>query len=340
MNITDRRNKGIPVYTAGLGISYDLDLFGANRASETAAQERFVGSAYRHDALALVIMGDVAQNYFNVLNLKERVRLAQDSLRATQDLRKVVEARFQTGVRTQLDLTRQETLVAKAKASLAALEQELAIAQNALAVLVGVPPQSFTVTGKTIDKLTLPEESIIQPAFLLERRPDIKAMEAMLKAANASIGEARAAFYPSLTLAASILAPIFQGGKLEGNLERITAHERELIAQYQQTVLVAFQEAENALTKTQKTFERENALKQAVAKANQTYKLTQNQYGLSVIEFQDVLNAQRNLLDTKDQYARARYETLAARVDLFKAMGGGWLTRGEPHFKAQIEKKE
>lgn len=341
MNITDMRNNSIPEYTADIGISYELDLFGANRAKTNSAEDRLLSAAYRHDALALVIMGDVAQNYFNVLNLKERVRIANDNLKATQDLLKVAKARFQTGARTQLDITRQETQVARATAAVTALEQELALAQNALAVLVGEPPQSFNVSEKNINNLRLPSPSALQPAALLERRPDVKSMEALLIAANADIGAARAAFYPSvnigpslllaanpsasaLTLAASIIAPIFQGGRLDGNLDRVTARQKELVENYQQTVLVAFQEAENALTKVQKTLERENALRQAVTKAREAYDIAKNQYSLSVIEFQDVLDSQRMMLESEDQYERARYETLIARIDLFKAMGGGW----------------
>lgn len=341
MNITDMRNKGIPEFTADAGISYELDLFGANRARVDAAEAGLNGTRYAHDALALIIMGDVAQNYFNVLNLKERVRIANDNLRATEDLLEVAEARFQTGARTQLDITRQETQVARAKAAVTALEQELALAQNTLAVLIGELPQSFNVSGKNIDALLLPDPAALQPAALLERRPDIKSMEAMLIAANADIGAARAAFYPSvnigpslllaanpsakaLTLAGSVIAPIFQGGRLEGNLDRVTARQRELAENYQQTVLVAFQEAENAITKVQKTKEREQSLRQAVSKARKAYDIAEQQYSLSVIDFQDVLDAQRTLLESEDQYEQARYKTLAARVELFKAMGGGW----------------
>ncbi len=345
MNITDMRNKGIPEYTADIGISYELDLFGANHAKANAAQERLLGSAYQHDALALVIMGDVAQNYFNALNLKERVRIAKDNLRATEDLLDVAEARFQTGARTQLDITRQETQVARAKASVTALEQELALAQNALAVLVGDPPQSFNISEKNINGLHLPSPAMLQPATLLERRPDIKSMEAMLIAANADIGAARAAFYPSvnigpslllaanpsasaLTLAGSVIAPIFQGGRLEGSLDRVTARQKELAANYQQMVLVAFKEAENAMTKVQKTLEREQFLEQAFAKAQKAYDIAEQQYALSIIDFQNVLDTQRTLLESEDQHERARYEILAARIELFKAMGGGWKERG------------
>ncbi len=341
MNITDMRNNGIPEFTADAGISYELDLFGANRARVDAAEAGLNGARYAHDALALIIMGDVAQNYFNVLNLKERRRIAQDNLEATHDLLEVAKARFQTGARTQLDITRQETQVFRAKAAVAVLEQELALTQNALAVLVGEPPQSFTIEAKNYKGLHIPEVAVVQPSDLLERRPDIKSMEASLKAANADIGAARAAFYPSVnigpsllfaanpsasafTMAGSILAPIFQGGRLEGKLDRVTARQKELAENYQQTVLVAFQEAENALIKVQKTLEREKVLKQAAAKAREAYDIARNQYSLSIIEFQDVLDSQRMMLESEDQFESARYETLAARIELFKAMGGGW----------------
>lgn len=340
-NITDQRNNGIPNYTADAGISYELDLFGANRAKANAANASLTGTQYAHDALALIIMGDVAQNYFNVLNLKERLRIANNNLKATKDLLEVAKARFETGARTQLDITRQESQLSQVKARVTALEQELALAQNALAVLVGETPQSFAVKADGFKGLHIPDVAVIQPSDLLERRPDIKSMEARLKAANADIGVARAAFYPSvnigpslllaanpsastLTLAGSVIAPIFQGGRLEGNLNRVSARQKELAENYQQTVLIAFQEAENALTKVQKTLERENALKQAAAKARESYDIAKNQYSLSVLEFQDVLDTQRAMLEAEDQYERARYETLIARVELFKAMGGGW----------------
>ncbi|MCB9990660.1 MAG: efflux transporter outer membrane subunit [Rhodospirillales bacterium] len=340
-NITDRRNKGVPELTGDAGISYEIDLFGANRASTDAARETLLSSQYAHDALALIIMGDVAQTYFNVLNLKERHRIAQENLQSTEDLLKAVKARFQAGSRTALDIAQQETMLSNAEAEVAALEQQLALAQNALAVLVGEPPQSFSVSGGALDHVSIPAMAAVQPSDLLERRPDIQSAEAGLMAANADIGAARAAFFPSvnigtnlllaanpsasaLSLASSIIAPIFQGGRLEGNVNRVTARQKELAENYQQTVLVAFQEAEDALTKVKTTQKREDALRQAEAKAREAYDLAENQYSLSVVDFQRVLESQRLMLESKDRHARARFETLSARIDLFKAMGGGW----------------
>ena len=123
------------------------------------------------------------------------------------------------------------------------------------------------------------------------------------------------------------LRPFFRGGRLQGNLERVSARQKELAQTYQQIVLIAFQEAENALTKTQKTFIQEKALKQAANKARKAYAMAKDQYSLSIIEFQEVLDTQRIMLEAEDQYESARYKTLAARIELFKAMGGGWKNR-------------
>lgn len=339
--ISGSREKDEPSLAASAGISYELDLFGANRAGTDAARETLLSTQYAHDALALVIMGDVAQNYFNVLNLKERHRIAQDNLKSTEDLLKVVKARFQAGARTALEIAQQETVLSNAQAEVAALEQELALAQNALAVLVGEPPQAFSVADGNLDGINIPPMAALQPSTLLERRPDIQSAEAELIAANADIGAARAAFFPSVTigtnlllaanpssaalaLASSLYAPIFQGGRLEGNVNRVTARQKELAENYQQTVLVAFQESEDALTKVKTTQKREDALAQAAKKAREAYDMAKNQYALSVVDFQSVLDSQRLMLESKDRYARARFETLSARIDLFKAMGGGW----------------
>ncbi len=339
--ISGSREKDEPSLAANAGISYELDLFGANRAGTEAAREMLLSTQYAHDALALVIMGDVAQNYFNVLNLKERHRIAQENLKSTQDLLEVVKARFQAGARTALEIAQQETVLSNAQAEVAALEQELALAQNALAILVGEPPQAFSVADGNLNGINIPPMAALQPSALLERRPDIQSAEAELIAANADIGAARAAFFPSVTigtnlllaanpssaalaLASSLYAPIFQGGRLEGNVNRVTARQKELAENYQQTVLVAFRESEDALTKVKTTQKREGALAQAAKKAREAYDMAKNQYSLSVIDFQSVLDSQRLMLESKDRYARARFETLSARIDLFKAMGGGW----------------
>ncbi len=340
-NITDRRNKGVPNFTGDAGISYELDLFGANRAEVDASQATLLGTQYAHDALALIVMGDVAQGYFNVVNLRKRHRIADENVKSVADLLKVVEARFQNGSVTALDVAQQEIVLSNAKAELASVEQKLSVAENALAVILGQPPQTLDVSGRSLDKVSLPPMVVVQPSDLLERRPDIRKAEADLVVANANIGVAKAAYFPSINLGTNLLlaadpsasalalfssisAPIFQGGKLEGGLKRAEGRQAELVENYKKSILVSFQEAEDAFAKLKTTKKRQNALKQAMVKSREAYEISGKQYQLSAVDFQTVLNAQRMMLQAEDNHARARFETLSASIDLFKSMGGGW----------------
>lgn len=341
MNITDMRDNGIPNYTGNLSVSYELDLFGKNAAKQLSAKEQLFETEYKKDALKLVLMSDVALNYFTALSLQKRLQLANENLAASHDLLEVVKARLATGASTQLDINRAESELAKAKAAITQLEENKALAQNALAVLTATPPQSFTLNAASFDKLLIPQLALVQPAELLERRPDLKAAEARIKAYNADIEAAKAAFYPSVTISPSLLlaaspsaaalsllssiyAPLFTGGELEGQLDKVTAAHKEAAHNYKQTVLNAFKEAQNALISAQKTSERETQLQVAANSAAKAYKLGKNQYELSVIEFTEVLELNKNLIQLKDTQTKARLNTLKARIALFKAMGGGW----------------
>lgn len=340
-NITDQRKNGIPDFTVDAGIAYEVDLFGRNRANTESASSALLGSQYAHDALALIVMSDVANTYFEVLNRQSQLRIAKQKQQIATQLLQVIQARFQTGSRTQLDISQQEQNVAESNATVTALEQALETTQNALAVLVGEPAQTFRLQAQDFSELNVPKIAALQPAELLERRPDIKSIEARLQAANADIGAARAAFYPSLNIGANLLlainpsatalpiagslfAPIFQGGRLQANLNRVTAKQKELVANYRQTVLVAFKEAENALTTAQKTTTRQTQLQQASDNAYQTYQIAKKQHDLGVADLQTVLTSQQAWLTASDTLERASLARLAASVALFKAMGGGW----------------
>ncbi len=340
-NITDRRNNGVPDFTANAGISYELDLFGANTARVEAGKANLQSSQYAYEALALIVMGDVAQGYFNVVSLQERYRIAKENVQSISELLEVVEARFQNGSVTALDVAQQETVLSNAKAELAALEQQLALAKNALAVVLGQPPQTLEITGRNLKGIKPPELIALQPSALLERRPDIKLAEANLIEANANIGAAKAAYFPSINLGTNLLlaanpsasalalfssvsAPIFQGGRLEGNLRRAEGKQAELVENYKKAILLSFKEAEDALAKTKTSKKREAALRQAVTQSEEAYDIAKKQYRLSAVNFQSVISAQQTMLQAKDKYAQARFETLSSSIDLFKAMGGGW----------------
>ena len=328
-------------WRGGAGVSYELDLFGANRAGVEAADAQLKGSQYDHDALALVVMGDVAKGYFNLLNLRQRTTIAESNLKTTRDVLNIVEARFKAGASSELEVAQQKTSLASNESTLASIQQQVSVAENALAVLLGQPPQTLPVEGDNLKAVNVPVIAPGQPSTLLERRPDIRSSEAGLVAANANIGAARAAFFPSislgvdaaiagdpisrsLSLAGSLVAPIFEGGRLEGNLESTKARRAELVENYHKTVLVSFQEVEDALSAAKAAQARERALAEAQTQAQKSYDLSLQLYKAGSIDFQTLLNTQTALLSAQDSYASVKLGMLNAAVDLYKALGGGW----------------
>ncbi|MGD9650582.1 MAG: efflux transporter outer membrane subunit, partial [Dongiaceae bacterium] len=302
-------------YAANLGLSYEADLWGANAADRKAASARTLSSIFDRDALALLVAGDVSQAYFDVLTFRERLFISQNNLANAKEILNIVEARFTIGAASALELAQQKTAVANAEAAYASLERQEKNAENRLAILLGEAPQKIKVLAKNLDKLMVPSVAPLQPAQLLERRPDIRAAEAGLIAANADIGAARAAYYPSLNLSAdaglaartlgspigtalsaagSLTAPIFQGGALEGGVELSLARRNELAEIYRKTVLTAFQEVEDALIAAVTAEKRAIALQTAAQEAANAYRLSRLRYEAGSIDFLTLLDAQRS----------------------------------------------
>lgn len=330
---------------AGLTVGYELDIFGLNRANVEGDENRLLGSEFSRDATALIVMGDVAKGYFNVLNLEERLNIADRNLESSREVLRVVNARFDAGATTALDVSQQKSDLASAEARRAAVELQLKTARSALAVLLGKAPQNLNVAEKELRALSVPVIAAGQPSELLERRPDIRSSEATLMAANADIGAARAAFFPRLnigldagiaatpigdpvTTTISILsgltAPIFSGGRLEGNLAYTKARRAELVENYRKTILVSFKDVEDSLASVKSSQQRETSLETAMNEARKAYDLSKQQYDVGSIDFQTLLNAQQALLLAEDNYIQTKNGRLSAAVDLYKALGGGW----------------
>jgi outer membrane protein TolC len=172
--------------SAGIGASYELDLFGANHAGIAAAEAGYQGSLYDQEALKLSLMGDVASGYFTLVNLRERLKIADNNLDNARDVLRIIQARVREGAESDLELTQQKSAVASSEASRAALAEQIENAENALAVLLGRPPQSLSLERQTLDGLAVPDIAPGQPSELLERRPDLLSAEADLSAGNSS----------------------------------------------------------------------------------------------------------------------------------------------------------
>jgi multidrug efflux system outer membrane protein len=212
-------------------------------------------------------------------------------------------------------------------------------------VLLGRPPQQFDPQGKSLQGVRIPSADPARPAALFEDRPDVRSAEAELIAANADIGVARAEFYPKLELnadniftaallsqpagiavvaAATLSQPIFQGGRLEGELERTKARRNELVEIYRQTLLTAYREVEDALALGSQAARRREDLRMSVDSARQAYELGRERYLAGATDYQTLLNVQRSLLTAQDSEVQAHVDVLTASVLLYKALGGGW----------------
>lgn len=341
------RTSSVRTYGGGVSMSYEVDLWGRNRNALAGARNNLKATEYDRDALQLIVTTDTAQSYFNVLALRERIRKAEENLKLSEDVLKLIQARFTEGAASGQDVAQQNTAIANQRASLASLQQQLTNAGSQLNVLQGQAPQTSLVFAQTnaFETLVIPVVAPLQPATLLERRPDLAALEEQLKAADMDIGIARANFFPSLTigldaslsgraftgpistatgLVGGLSAPLFTGGRLQGELKLSTARQKELAEQYRGSVLTAFQEAENALSATKAATEREAALKTARDESNRYYQIARERYISGADDFLTLLDAQRTLLQAEDSYIQARLDQLSAALGLFKAMGGGW----------------
>jgi outer membrane protein, multidrug efflux system len=329
----------------GLDVSYELDLFGLNRANVKAAKARALGSVFDRDAVSLLIMGDVAREFFRLVNLNDRIDIAQRNITNQRNVMRIVQARFEAGASSALDVSRQRAEVATTEATLAALRRQAAISENALSILLGEAPKDFALKTRALSKVKTPPIPPTQPALVVAQRPDIRAAEQELIAANADIGAARAAFFPQINigagatalfspidnpatrgveLLASLIAPIFHGGELEGGVERATARQVELAEDYRSTVLIAFREVEDALATAKAARARLDSFAIALRESRRTYDLSRQLYEAGSVDYQSMLDTQRTLLAADDSYAVAQLELVQAAVDLYRALGGGW----------------
>jgi outer membrane protein, multidrug efflux system len=328
-----------------LSASYELDLWGGNRAASSAASARLAASQADRDSVALVLQSDVAANYFTYLALRDRLDIASRNRDAAAELLKLVEVRFDNGAASALDVAQQRTTLLAISATIPPLEQSLRETRHALAVLLGRPPEGFSVQGRSLAQLTLPVVHTPPPVQLLERRPDVRTAEQSLIAANADIGAARAALLPSLglsasagltnamtggvsgtvsTIAASLAQTIFAGGRLRAGVAFTEAVERELTESYVQSVLNGLREVEDSLSGVETQQRRSDLLAQTAQQARESYRLARIRYDAGADDLVTLLDSQRSQLLAEDGLVQAELARYTAAVSLYKALGGGW----------------
>jgi outer membrane protein, multidrug efflux system len=330
-----------------LDVSYEVDAWGKlRRASESAtAQAQAVASAY--GTVRITLHADVAQTYFAIRSLDSEYEILRRTIDYQKQGTEIIRARFRGGASSELDVVRADAEVATNEAGLADVERRRAELENALAVLVGKAPADFSVPPLPLN-IRPPSIPVGLPSELLQRRPDVAQAERLLAARNAEIGVAQAAYFPSIrltagfgfestdlsdlvktdsaiwTLAAGLSQPIFDGGRIKGNVDRARAAYEENLAVYRQQVLVAFQEVETALSGLRLLAQQADAQSRAVTNSERASEIAASRYRAGLVFFLDVLDAERTTLSNRRAATQIQGAQLITSVGLIKALGGGW----------------
>lgn len=334
-----------------LGASYELDFWGKLHDTLTAAQAVQAASAADRATVGLTVTASIADTYFQLLSLRDRIAVAQDNLKASRDTLALVQRRVNAGYAAPSDLAQERVNMAAQQAVIAALEQQALETRDALATLLGRPPEGFDVSGNGLAGISTPEVSAGLPSELLARRPDIVSSEENLRAAHANLVLARKAFLPDISLNAgagpaypalnaavtalpvtgltesfggSLIETIFSGGRIEGQIAEARAQEQELLAAYRAAVIGAFSDVENALGNVAHLAAQEGALREEVVQSEKALESARRKYNAGSADFLTVTEAERLLYSARDELSDIRRAKLAASVALFKALGGGW----------------
>jgi multidrug efflux system outer membrane protein len=337
-------------WSANVGLSaYELDFFGRLRSLNQQALETYLAGEEAKRSTQISLVAEVATQYFTWREAGEQLQLAHQTLEAVEESYRLNRASFDAGEANELDVRTAEGEVQTAKFNVLSYERQLAQAQNALVLLVGQPLPPELPERKSLDGGNLLSDIPAGlPSDLIERRPDILQTENMLKAANANIGAARAAFFPSITLTGSIgvastqlsdlfgsgagawtfspqiTLPIFNAGKTRAQLSYAELSERIEVANYEKAIQTAFKETADALAANSSYLDQIDVEATAIAAQQRRLELATLRYRQGEDSYLNVLSAQRDLYSAEQGLLQARFNKLSSQISLYKALGGGW----------------
>jgi len=336
-------------YSATLGVSaYELDLFGRVRSLTEQQLEIYLSSEEARRSTQIALVASVANAYFTWQADQALLKLTEETLKTYEQSYALTLRSNEVGVASALDLSQARTSVEGARVKLAQYQRLVAQDANSLAVLIGTGLPADLPAAQNLDSDLLAEVPAGLPSDLLQRRPDIQEAEHLLKAANANIGAARAAFFPSISLTANagtlspdmdglfkggsgtwlfqpqINLPIFNAGALRASLDYSKIQKDINIAKYEKTIQTAFQEVSDGLA-ARRTFNDQLQAQRDLVAANQDYyRLAERRYRIGVDSNLTFLDAQRQLFNTQQALISDRLSQLISEVNLYKALGGGW----------------
>lgn len=345
--ITGTTNRTHRLSSVGMAFSYELDLWGKIRASETSALATTLANVHDRETLAITMVSDLVGTYLQYLESLDREQVARQNIANMKTMHAAVRERVRLGESSELELAQQRNVLAQGEATIPPITLQRERAFNKVAILLGRAPSSLKLSGKSLADLKLPEVSPGLPSDLLLRRPDIKKAEANLIAANANVGVARAKMLPSFsltgergwasqlfdnltapasiywTVAGAVATTIFDNGKTEADISYAKARFGELMEVYQQSILTSLRDTEDALAAVRLGGELEVAQQEVLQASLDAYRLSSEAFRLGMVDYLNVLETQRTRFQAEDAKVQSRFGRLSAVVALYKALGGG-----------------
>ncbi|MEJ2814709.1 efflux transporter outer membrane subunit [Caulobacter sp. CCG-8] len=342
-------DRSVEVYTANLGVSsWEIDLFGRVRSLSNAALQNYLAVQETSRSVQVSLIAQTASAWLNLAADEDLLALSQETLRTRQETMGLIQRRFEAGAISQLEVSQAQTLIEAARSDVATAIALVEQDKNALRLVVGADvPNDLLPAGGLVTAQILRDLPAGVPSDVLTRRPDVLAAEHQLAAANANIGAARAAFFPSISLTGSagvasnsldslfdsgngawtfaprINLPIFAGGANVANLDSAKAGRDIAVANYEKSVQTAFREVSDGLAVQSTITERVGSQERLVAAANDTVRLSQARYGAGIDSSLSVLDAQRTLYTSQKTLIVARLARETNLATLYKALGGG-----------------
>ncbi|QQJ96436.1 efflux transporter outer membrane subunit [Burkholderia ambifaria] len=338
-------------YTWTLSGAWDMDVWGEHRSSLRAAAYSVDAQRFAAIGARLDLISAVTSSFVQLSALRERLGIANKNLASALRMQGLIASRVAKGYAMQLDLAQQDVLVSTQRVAVASLDQQVGDSEIALARLLDVPPASMSVDVDSFEKLSIPDIGPGLPTQLLFRRPDVSQSEASLLAADANLQAARAAVFPGFslgaslsnpgsnlvalftapvyTVAASVVATVFDGGHLQARREIAAAQKHVLLAEYRRSVVGAYADVESALNAVKQADDQATIQENAVRQARQVLALSIARHRAGGDTFLNVLDAQRLVFSQEDLAVQLRLSRLLAKVALFKSLGGGWSINGQ-----------
>lgn len=339
-------------YQGSVSADWQIDLFGRVRRQSEAAQARVYSSEEGRRGTLLTVVTSVASGYVSLRALDRKLEIARATATNYEGSLKIFQARFKGGVVSQVEVAQVESQYQQAVAAIPSLERQVAAQENLISVLLGRAPGPIP-RGRTIETLVLPQVPPGLPSSLIERRPDVLAAEQNLVAANANIGAARALYFPTLSLtgmigsvstalssfmtgpagvamaAASLSGPIFTFGNIEGQVRAAEGGEQEALAKYQQTILVALRETNDALTGAKKAGEIYAAQARRVEVLRDYARLARLRFENGAASYLEVYSAENDLFNAELTAVDSGADRILELVAIYKALGGGWVAEAD-----------